>query len=204
MISRFAQTLVVALVMVVQHKFVDGPPHRALAEQNHSFQARLLDGSHQALRVGIEIRRAWRQFHRLHAGGCQYLQEFRSEQGIPVMKQISLTDQEAFPSVPEVPSDLTHPEPIRLPRTPAISTLRLARSLRKSTRNLVKPWRVQASMVKKSAATIPSRGRHRNSFPVVFRSPSGAGSSPCSFRRLAMVPRPTSCPRWARAPWVLW
>ena len=92
MISRFAQTLVVALVMVVQHKFVDGPPHRALAEQNHSFQARLLDGSRQALRVGIEIGRAWRQLHRLHAGGLQDLQEFRSEQGIPVMNQVSFPD----------------------------------------------------------------------------------------------------------------
>ena len=47
------QTLVVALVMVVQHKFVDGLPHGAFAEQNDSFQARLLDGSHKALRVGI-------------------------------------------------------------------------------------------------------------------------------------------------------
>src|SRR5215469_703190 len=102
--------------MVVQHKLVDGLPHGALAEQNHSFQARLLDGSHKALRVGIEIGRAWRQLNRLHSGGLQDLQEFRSEQGIPVMNQISLTDQEAFRSVTEVPSDLTHPKAIRLPR----------------------------------------------------------------------------------------
>src|SRR6516225_8679633 len=101
--------------MVVQHKFVDGLPHGALAEQNHSFQARLLDGSHKALRVGIEIRRAWRQLHRLHSGGLPDLQEFRSEQRIPVMNQISLTDQEAFLSVTEVPGHLTHPQPVRLP-----------------------------------------------------------------------------------------
>ena len=44
--------------------------------------------------------------------------------------------------------------------------------------NLVKPLRVQASIVKKSAATITSRCLHRNSFQVVFRSRSGAGSSP--------------------------
>src|SRR5262249_57014663 len=65
------QTLVVALVMVVHHKLVDGLPHGALAEQNHSFQARLLDGSHKALRVGIEIGRAWRQLYRLQSGGLQ-------------------------------------------------------------------------------------------------------------------------------------
>src|SRR5215471_4300222 len=55
--------------------------------------------------------------------------------------------------------------------------------------NLVKPLRVQASMAKKSAATITSCCLARNSFPVVFRSRSGAGSSPCSFKILAMVPR---------------
>src|SRR5262249_29898368 len=54
--------------------------------------------------------------HRLHSGGFQDLQEFRSEQGIPVMDQISLTDQKAFRRVTEVPSDLTHPKAIRLPR----------------------------------------------------------------------------------------
>ena len=45
-----------------------------------------------------------------------YLQEFRSEQGIPVMNQISLADQEAFRNVTEVPSHLAHAEPIAIPR----------------------------------------------------------------------------------------
>jgi hypothetical protein len=66
--------------------------------------------------------------------------------------------------------------------------------------NLVKPWRVQASMVKKSAATITSRWRERNSFQVVFPLRSGDGSSPCSFRMLAIVPRATSWPKLASAP----
>src|SRR5215472_12151966 len=74
--------------------------------------------------------------------------------------------------------------------------------MKKSTRNLVNPLRVQASRVKKSAATITSRCLDRNSFQVVFRSRSGAGSSPCSFRRLARVPRATSWPRLASARWV--
>src|SRR6516225_7376985 len=98
------------------NKFVDGLPQGSFSEQNHPLQAGLLDGSDKALRVSIEIRRAWRQLHRLRAGGLQDLQEFRGEQGIPVMNQISLTDQKGFRSVTEVPSDLTHPKPIRLPR----------------------------------------------------------------------------------------
>ena len=71
-----------------------------------------------ALRVSIEIRRAWRQLDRLHSSGFQDLQEFRSEQGISIMNQISLTDQQAFRSVTEVASDLAHPEPIAIPRDP--------------------------------------------------------------------------------------
>jgi len=33
-----AQTLVVPLVMIVLHKFMDSLPQRAFSEQNHSFQ----------------------------------------------------------------------------------------------------------------------------------------------------------------------
>src|SRR5437899_4603929 len=53
--------------------------------------------------------------------------------------------------------------------TPSDSGTSILRELLSlSTRNLVEPLRVQASMVKKSAATITSRGRYRNSFQVVF------------------------------------
>ena len=73
MISRFAQTLVVALVMVVQHKFTEGLPQGSFSEQNYSFQARLLDGSDEAFRVGVEVGRTGRQFHRLHPTALQDL-----------------------------------------------------------------------------------------------------------------------------------
>jgi len=53
---------------------------------------------------------------------------------------------------------------------------------------------IPRSIVKKSAATITSRCCDKNSFHVVFRSRSGAGSSPCSFRMFAT--------RLASAPWI--
>jgi hypothetical protein len=46
-------------------------------------------------------------------------------------------------------------------------------------------------MVKKSAATITSLCWDKNSFQVVLRLRSGAGSRPCSLGILAIVPRPT-------------
>ena len=47
------QTLVVALVMVVGHKFMEGLPQSAFPEQDQPFQARFFEGPDQALRVGI-------------------------------------------------------------------------------------------------------------------------------------------------------
>ena len=96
-------------------KFMDGLPQGPLAEQNHPFQARFLDGSYESFGVGIQIRRARRQLNGLHSGTLQDLQEFRTEQGVPVMDQVSLANQEAFRSIAEVASNLAHPKAIRFP-----------------------------------------------------------------------------------------
>jgi hypothetical protein len=61
------------------NEFVDGLPQGPLAEQNHSFQAGFLDGSHKALGVSVQIRRARRQPDGLHSGALQDLPEFFSE-----------------------------------------------------------------------------------------------------------------------------
>src|SRR5215831_6578304 len=63
---------------------------------------------------------------------------------------------------------------------PAISTFRVDKSMKNTTINRCSPRRVHTSTVKKSAATISSQCRLRNSFHVVFPSPLG--------RRLDSVP----------------
>ncbi len=77
---------------------------------------------------------------------------------------------------------------------PAISTLRVDNSMKNSTMNRWSPRRVHTSTVKKSAATASSQCRLRNSFQVVFRLRSGAGSIPCRSRISAIVLRAISCP----------
>src|SRR5689334_21696734 len=52
------------------------------------------------------------------------------------------------------------------------------KSIKNKTRKRFKPLAVQTSTVKKSAATISSQCRVRNSFQVVFLLRSGAGSIP--------------------------
>ena len=53
--------LVIALSMVMLDVFAQGPPQRALAEEDHLGQALLLHRSDPALRIGIQVRAAGRQ-----------------------------------------------------------------------------------------------------------------------------------------------
>jgi hypothetical protein len=85
------------------------------------------------------------------------------------MNQIALAGKDAVLYVGHVPADLGHPEPIATVDTPAISTFRVANSMKNSTINRCSPRRVHTSTVKKSAATISSQWRVKNSFHVVFR-----------------------------------
>ena len=109
-----AEASVIPLVMVVRHKFLNGFSQRTFAEQNYSFQARLLNGSDKALGVAIQIGCAGRRLDGLHSGGLQGLQELGCEQRIPGVEQVPLAGQEAFGRVTEIPCDLAHPKPIRL------------------------------------------------------------------------------------------
>jgi len=59
--------------------------------------------------------------------------------------------------------------------------------MKNKTMKRCNPYRVHTSIVKKSAATISSQCRVRNSFHVVLRPRSGAGSMPCRSRIAAIV-----------------
>jgi hypothetical protein len=69
------KTLVVALAMVMRHELVNRLPQRAFSEEDHPVQAGFFDASDKAFRMRIQIRRPWRQFHRLHPAGGQRSQK---------------------------------------------------------------------------------------------------------------------------------
>ena len=52
--------LVIPLRVIVHYEFGDGTTQRSLPYENHPLQAFLLDRAHEALRMGIEIRRSGR------------------------------------------------------------------------------------------------------------------------------------------------
>ena len=85
---------------------------------------------------------------------------------------------------------------------PPSSTRRVERSMKNRTIKRCRPVQVHTSTVQKSVARICSQCRVRNSFHVVLRLRSGAGSIPCLFRILAIVLRANMGPTLARAPWI--
>ena len=48
----------IPFVVVVRDELADGATPRALADQDHALEAGFLDGAHEALRVGVQVRRA--------------------------------------------------------------------------------------------------------------------------------------------------
>ena len=116
------------------------------------------------------------------------------------MNQIAFAIEQTVHSTREITPDLCstmHSGPEALP---AISTLRVDKSVKNRITNRCSRLRVQASMVNKSVATISFQCCVRNSFQVVFQIRSDAGSMPCRRRISAMVLPAMSCPRLKRAP----
>ena len=48
----------IPFVVVVRDELADGATQRALADPDHALEAGVLDGAHEALRVGVQVRRA--------------------------------------------------------------------------------------------------------------------------------------------------
>ena len=52
------EPLVIPFVVVVRDALADGATPRALADQDQALEAGVLDGAHEALRVGVQVRQA--------------------------------------------------------------------------------------------------------------------------------------------------
>lgn len=53
--QSIAETLVIALAMIMQDKLVDSFAQPFLAKKNHALQAGLLDATHESLGVRVQI-----------------------------------------------------------------------------------------------------------------------------------------------------
>jgi hypothetical protein len=81
-------SLMVSLVMIMRQVCIEGATQRRFSEQNQPRETLLLDRSHPALRVGVQIRRARWQGHPLHPGGVKELLKGGAVFPVSVMDEV--------------------------------------------------------------------------------------------------------------------
>ena len=88
-----SQPLMIALMVVVLDEFADYAAQRALADEDHTLDAGLLDGPDEAFRMGVQIGRPGRQSHRCDTGGRERVVDGAAEEWIAVVDEKPCTAQ---------------------------------------------------------------------------------------------------------------
>jgi hypothetical protein len=167
----------VSFVMIMLTKFMDGLPQGPLAEQNHPFQARFLDGSYESFGVGIQIRRARRQLDGLHSALCRISRNSAVNKGSRSWIKYRLPIRKPSAASLRLRATWLIQRPFASRATPAIATRRLERSIKNSTRNLVKPLLLQNVCDRAMRYLVPQVGQRSLDSPVTqFDSPWPCGS----------------------------
>jgi hypothetical protein len=84
-----AETLVIALKVVMLRVFLHGFSKVALAQRDELGQTLGFGGANEALRVSVQIGASHRKLHCLHAGGLEKLAERPCGQRIAVVDEIA-------------------------------------------------------------------------------------------------------------------
>ena len=81
------EPLVIPFVVVVRDELADGATQRALADQDHALEAGVLDGAHEALRGGVQVRRAGGESDGGDIGRGERVAHGRPEERVAVMDE---------------------------------------------------------------------------------------------------------------------
>jgi hypothetical protein len=127
------EPLVIALMMIMCQILANHVMERSFSEHKHLLQCFILDGAHEALAVGIEIRTPWRQEDWLHLTILEHAIKRPGEFGVPVMDQEPFAPQEPIEGIGQLPSTLPHEIIGRMGVIPTTWTCLIARSMTKST-----------------------------------------------------------------------
>ena len=66
--QEVSDPLMVSLQVIMSHELTCGSAEPRLSKPDHPFEARLLDGAHEALGIAVQVRGSRRQFHGFNAG----------------------------------------------------------------------------------------------------------------------------------------
>src|SRR5260370_40400074 len=111
-----AEALVSPFLMVMCYELPDRLPQPGLPKKDQSLQARFLDCPHKAFRMGIQVGRTRRKFHRLNSHLREHILELRGEQRVAIMDQIPLPKQQTIHGIADISGYLAHPYPVALRR----------------------------------------------------------------------------------------
>ena len=185
------EPLVIPFVVVVRDELADGATPRALADQDQALEAGVLDGAHEARRVGVQVRRAGGASDGGDIGRGERVAPGRPEERVAVMDEDPDVSQASVLGIGGVPHELGAPRPVGLGADARDLTAAAGQVPQAQHGKRVRPRGVQTSTVKQSAAASTSPWAARHSRQVVRVLRSGAGSRPRSLRTLARVPRAT-------------
>ncbi len=107
--KAIAKALMVPFVVVVPHEFVDSSAQRVLAKEDHAIKTAFLDCAYISFGVGVQVRRAGRQAHRLNAFLFQEAPKFHRENRIAIHDQVTCAQQEPVKRIGDVPGNLLDP-----------------------------------------------------------------------------------------------
>src|SRR5262245_23998947 len=102
--------LMIPLDMIMFDEFVQCPPQRALAQEDHFGQALLLHRPNPALRKGIRVRTAGRQRQRFDLTRGNDGPERPSVFGVPIVQEIATVPQDAASLHGHIAGHLLHPQ----------------------------------------------------------------------------------------------
>jgi hypothetical protein len=176
-------------MMMVQEILREDVSQLVFRGEDQVAETLLVDGSHEALRIGIQIGTAWGQFHGLHPGGFENALELGRIEWIPAWIRYFLPARKPFsPLILRAICSIQGP--LGWACRPRISTLRVATSMAKSAMQRTNFPLTNNSIEKKSHAARAFQWLLMNSYQVVLRVRSGSGSKPFSKR----IDR---CPGWS-------
>ena len=108
------EPLVIPFVVAVRDALADGATSRALADQDHAFEAGVLDGAYEALRVGVQVRRADGASEGGDIGRGERVAHGRPEERVAVMDEDPDVSQASVLGIGGVPHELGDPRPVGL------------------------------------------------------------------------------------------
>ena len=172
--------LMTPLSIVVLEEARDGAVQGSLAEESEVAEALILDGLHPALRVGIAVWSTRRDAYGFNLVVLQDGTELVGEFRVAIDDEVRDATKEGVVEGNEVEPRLLHEDAVGM--RPTTCTRRELMSMTKSVYTVTRPFSVQTSVVKKSAAASVSQWDLMKRDHEVFVDRSGAGSIPLSLR----------------------